>query len=248
MSIPRRLWPSTLMQLLAPLEGWYFERLDWLARLLRCTIFFLSSCAVLCYVVYADHEIPHSLASLFCLSVVHSVSNLVTGLVVGGAGMGETPYQLAVAVRSAKRAVELAEESASADGHGGGRRRGLIFVQELDTMREVRALLHVYTLNRWFCSAQTTLRFLPSPATSPFLSFLTPCPAPAFQPNLPVLLTDPHRHRERRRSSLVRPAPGPDRPRTGPALGLGRWLRFQRRCSSTSTRTRTCTSQRHSRP
>jgi hypothetical protein len=64
------------------------------------------------------------------------------GLAVGGAGMGETPYQLAVAVRSAREALRRAgrdgAQGAGAGAGAGSRKMPLVFVQEITSVQHVR--------------------------------------------------------------------------------------------------------------
>jgi queuine/archaeosine tRNA-ribosyltransferase len=60
------------------------------------------------------------------------------GLVVGGAGMGESLHQLEVAIRSVKVAASAATTERSADSSSSGSsRRVLIMVQEMNTIKEI---------------------------------------------------------------------------------------------------------------
>ena len=60
------------------------------------------------------------------------------GLAVGGAGMGETPYQLAVAVRSAREALRRAGRDGGQGAGAGSRKMPLVFVQEINSVQHVR--------------------------------------------------------------------------------------------------------------
>ena len=60
------------------------------------------------------------------------------GLVVGGAGMGESLYQLEVAVRSAKAAASATTLERIADSSSNSsRRKVLVMVQEMNTIKEI---------------------------------------------------------------------------------------------------------------
>ena len=62
------------------------------------------------------------------------------GLVVGGAGMGESLHQLEVAIRSVKAAASATTTERSADSSSsssGSSRRVLIMVQEMNTIKEI---------------------------------------------------------------------------------------------------------------
>jgi queuine/archaeosine tRNA-ribosyltransferase len=65
------------------------------------------------------------------------------GLVVGGAGMGESLHQLEVAIRSVKAAASattteiIADNNSSSSSSSGSSRRVLIMVQEMNTIKEI---------------------------------------------------------------------------------------------------------------